>query len=144
MRSIILALDNRALDIKQTYNIPVVNRADFEELERMIGYLKVLLNTEHELISFSRDFPDRDVNDPVYQAFESAVRNSLINEDFIVLFYQLTHITNFGTMEEILKAMPGIGEIKDEYHPMFYSPYGIYYLWMEAYGYLPASMQPVD
>ena len=37
-----------------------------------------------------------------------------------------------------------------EYYPLlwektrqvyFYSPYGIYYLWMEAYGYLPAGTQ---
>ena len=112
-----------------------------DELERMLSYLSVLLNTEEELVSLYKNFPDRDLNDPVYQAFANVVKNSVIGEDFNTLFYQLTHITSKGTMEEILEYLPSIIEIFDEYHPMFYSPYGIYYLWMEAYGYLPASMQ---
>ncbi len=113
-----------------------------EELERMLGYLSVLLNTEEELISLYKNFPDRDLNDPIYQAFEKAVKESVIQEDFKTLFYQLTHITNYGTIEEILEYLPNIIEITDEYRPLFYSPYGIYYLWMQAYGYLPSNLQP--
>ncbi len=111
------------------------------ELERMLGYLSVLLNTEEELISLYKNFPDRDLNDRVYKAFEAAVKGSLIQQDFKTLFYQLTHITNYGTIEEILEYLPNVIEISDEYRPIFYSPYGIYYLWMEAYGYLPANMK---
>ena len=113
-----------------------------EELERMLKYLSVLLNTEEELISLYKNYPDRDLNDPVYKAFEAAVKQSLIQEDFKTLFYQLTHITNYGTIEEILEYLPSIIEVTDEYRPIYYSPYGIYYLWMQAYGYLPANMQP--
>jgi hypothetical protein len=112
-----------------------------EELERMLNYLSVLLNTEEELISLYKNYPDRDLTDPVYKAFEKAVKQSVIKEDFKTLFYQLTHITNYGTVEEILGYLPSVIEITDEYRPIFYSPYGIYYLWMQAYGYLPANMQ---
>ena len=113
-----------------------------DELARMLEYLSVLLNTEEELISLYKNYPDRDLSDPVYKAFEKAVKESVIQEDFKTLFYQLTHYTNYGTIEEILEYLPSVIEITDEYRPIFYSPYGIYYLWMEAYGYLPANMQP--
>lgn len=113
-----------------------------EELERMIGYLKVLLNTEEELVSLYKNFPNGDPNDPIYQAFETAVKGDFIKQDFKTLFYQLTCITNYGTIEDIKGQIWGIGEILDEYHPLLYSPYGMYYLWMEACGYLPANMKP--
>jgi len=111
------------------------------ELERMLDYLSVLLNTEEELVSLYKNFPDRDTNDYIYKLFEGAVKGSLIKEDFRSLYYQLSHITNHGTMEEVLGVLWRVSEIEDEYMPLFYSPFGIYYLWMEAYQYLPADMQ---
>lgn len=110
-----------------------------EELERMVKYLGLLLNTEEELVSLYKNFPDRDFSDPVYIAFQNAVTGTLIKEDFKTLFYQLTCITNYGTSEDIYGQIWGISEIKDEYHPLLYSPYGMYYLWMEAYKYLPTN-----
>ena len=113
-----------------------------EEFERMLGYLKVLFNTEEEVVSLYKSFPDRDLKDPVYIAFENAVKNSFIQENFQLLFYNLTHITNYGTAEDVQGTLLIVLEIKDEYRPVFYSPYGIYYLWMEAYQYLPTNMKP--
>ena len=117
------------------------------ELEKMVGYLSLLFNTEDELVSLYKNYPELDVNSPadrVDEKFLSFVNNpdSIVYKDnFKELFYQLTHITNYGTMEEVLGNLLTILEIKDEYRPIFYSPYGIYYLWMEAYQYLPADMQ---
>ena len=125
-----------------------------EELERMLGYLGTLLNTKEELISLYKNFPEESYtyeqidNDPLYYVYSDMFAvvvkdsNSIVSEkNFGELFYDLTHITNYGTMEEVLEYLPGIVVVSDEYRPIFYSPYGIYYLWMEAYGYLPANMK---
>ena len=117
---------------------------NMEELETMVGYLSILLNTEKELMSLFKDFPAN-----LDEAFEAVVKDPtsiLYEKNFTELFYRLTHITNYGTMEEVTGNLPQIatgGAIDaGEYRPIFYSPYGIYYLWMEAYQYLPANMQP--
>ena len=114
-----------------------------EKLETMMGYLSILLNTEKELFNLFSDFPAN-----LDETFESVAKdpNSIIYEkNFKELFYQLTHITNHGTMQDVTGELPSIasGGAVDagEYRPIFYSPYGIYYLWMEAYQYLPANVQ---
>ena len=116
---------------------------NIEQLKEMIGYLSKILNTEEKLFNLYTDFPGLQDG-----AFKDAVTNkdSLIYEaNFAELFYKLTHITNYGTMEEVEGKLSRIGTPKDvdyhEYRPIFYSPYGIYYLWLEAYQYLPANMQ---
>ena len=108
-----------------------------------MGYLSILLNTEKELFNLFSDFPAN-----LDETFESVAKdpNSIIYEkNFKELFYQLTHITNHGTMQDVTGELPSIasGGAVDagEYRPIFYSPYGIYYLWMEAYQYLPANVQ---
>ena len=121
-----------------------------EELTKMVEYLGLLFNTEEELVTLYKDFPEPNQNDPlrgVYDAFVEVVGNpdSIVSEkNFKELFYQLTHITNYGTMEEVTGTLYTVSEIKDEYRPIIYSPYGIYYLWMEAYQYLPADMKPTE
>ncbi len=136
--------------------VELLNKCEtFEELEAMVGYLALLLNTEEELVSLYKNFPpepteeeiEKDPLARIYNEFLKVVKdtNSIVSEkNFGELFYQLSHITNYGTMEEVLEYLPGIIEIRDEYRPIFYSPYGIYYLWMEAYGYLPQNMQTAD
>ena len=109
-----------------------------QELEKMLNDLSILFNTEKALVSVSKDIPN--CNAALSNAIEDM--NGLIRRDFEMFFYKLTNITNYGTMDEVLGDPRSIIEIKDEYRPAFYSPYGIYYLWMEACGYLPANMKP--
>ena len=125
-----------------------------DELESMAKCLGILLNTEEELIKLSK-FPAENerpkaFNDLVSKDIRSIEKDgekvSIIhNSNFGELFYQLTHITNYGTMQDVIGDLSQIGSGEsaeaDEYRPIFYSPYGIYYLWMEAYQYLPANMQ---
>ena len=125
------------------------------ELKTMVGYLSVLLNTEEELVSVYKNFPEINENNPepgVDARFIAVVKkntNTLVCENnFKNLFYQLTHITNYGTSEEVLEGLTMIPEMNEykynEFRPLYYSPYGIYYLWMEAYQYLPANMKPAE
>ena len=121
-----------------------------EELTKMVEYLSLLFNTEEELVSLYKNYPEPNVNDPLRGVYDEFVKivddpTSIVGEDnFKELFYQLTHITYYGTMDSITGTPYTISEIKDEYRPVIYSPYGIYYLWMEAYQYLPADMQPTE
>ena len=116
----------------------------------MLGYVSLLLNSDEQLVSVYRNFPAEDKDDPlyhVYEAFLSVVKDehsAVYEKKFGELFYQITHITNYGTMQDVKEELSGIPEIVDEYRPLFYSPYGIYYLWMEAYQYLPADMKPAQ
>ena len=118
------------------------------DLKQMVKYLSRLLNTEKELISVHSNFPEINKNNPAagvdanFMKFVADPDSIVYEKNFKELFYQLTHITNHGTMEEVLGSLRMVLEIKDEYRPIFYSPYGIYYLWMEAYQYLPTNMQP--
>lgn len=121
-----------------------------EELQKMVGYLSLLFNTEDELVSLYKNYPEIDVDDPAddvdkrFVAFVNDPDSIVYEKNFKELFYRLTHITNYGTIEEVFGNLLTILEIKDEYRPIFYSPYGIYYLWMEAYQYLPANMKPAE
>lgn len=126
-----------------------------EELKKMVDHLALLFNTEEQLVSLYADY-GIDVSkmsgaDTVDKNFVAVVNdpNSLVYEKkFGELFYQLTHITNYGTTEKVLGASPAISEMSvyeyDEFRTLLYSPYGIYYLWMEAYQYLPADMKPAE
>ena len=115
-----------------------------ETLKKRVEYFSMLLNTEEK--SEEKDFPV--YGDKMYDETIDALINdetSLIYKGgFENLFYQLTHITNHGTMEDVKGELSKIGngdtKEADEYRPIFYSPYGIYYLWMEALQYLPAGM----
>ena len=125
------------------------------ELKKMVGYLATLLNTEEKLVTVYKNYPEINENNPapgVDASFIAVVKKNsgtiVSEENFEELFYQLTHITNYGTMEDVKEGLTRINEMKeaknDEFRPAFYSPYGIYYLWMEAYQYLPADMQPTE
>ena len=105
------------------------------EMEKMLQDLSVVFSTENE---FSlNNLPDCNT------ALKNALTDSegLIRGDYALLFYRLTNITNYGTMDELQGYVTAILEIPDEYRPAFYSPFGIYYLWMKAYEYLPTNMQ---
>jgi uncharacterized protein YacL (UPF0231 family) len=127
--------------------IRLLNECDtMEKLEKRVAYFSLILNTKEELVRTNK-FPTS--SDEKYDE----VVDTLIRDDesiiyygnFGELFYQLTHLTNYGTMEDVngeLTALSGGLEVdREEYRPVYYSPYGIYYLWMEAYQYLPANMQ---
>jgi hypothetical protein len=125
------------------------NCTTMEMLKKRVAYLSLLLNTEKQL-SGVNNFPsatdteafDKEIDDLIRIKDNASV---FYNGNFSELFYQLTHMTNYGTMEEVREGLSKIGggttKEADECRPIFYSPYGIYYLWMEAYQYLPANMQ---
>ncbi len=125
------------------------------DLKKMVEYLSILFNTEEALVTVYKNYPEINENNPaagVDERFVAVVKKNsgtIVSENnFQELFYQLTHITNYGTMEEVKGGISGIDEMKeyeyDEFRPAFYSPYGIYYLWMKEYQYLPADMQPTE
>ena len=140
-------LNDIALELLNTCKTP-------EELEAMVEYLSLLFNTEEELVSLYKNFPEVSDNDPMRSVYDSFVKvvgdtNSTVSEKkFKELFYQLKHITKYSTMEEVLGGIQKIPEMAEfeyeEFRPVSYSPYGIYYLWMEAYQYLPADMKPAQ
>ena len=117
-----------------------------EMLEKRVAYFSLILNTEEELFR-TGSFPTS--SDEMYDATVDALikdtKSIIYYGNFGELFYQLTHATNYGTMEDVkgeLTALSsGLEVDREEYRPVYYSPYGIYYLWMEAYQYLPANMQ---
>ena len=57
-RSLILSVDNRAEDIKQTYNIPIAKRYDYESIKNFISYsYETNINIDEESISkFKKQF----------------------------------------------------------------------------------------
>ena len=127
--------------------IGLLNECDtMEKLEKRIAYFSLILNTEEELVR-TGSFPT--ASDEMYDATMDALikdaESIIYYGDFGEIFYQLTHATNYGTMEDVkgeLTALnSGLAADREEYRPVYYSPYGIYYLWMEAYQYLPANMQ---
>ena len=116
-----------------------------EELEKRIAYFSLLLNTEAELSG--TEFPTS-TSVEYDAAIDKEIKDAtsiIYKGDFTNLFYQLTHITNYGTMEDVKGELTAINKgvevDREEYRPVLYSPYGIYYLWMENYQYLPANMQ---
>ena len=125
------------------------------ELKKMVEYLSLLFNTEEALVSLYKNYPEINENNPeagVDERFVAVVKKTadtiVCEKNFKELFYQLTHITNYITMEEVISGIQKLPEMAehqyDEFRPSLYSPYGIYYLWMEAYQYLPADMKPAE
>ena len=115
-----------------------------DALEKRVAYFQLLLNTEAALSG--TEFPTGgEEYDAKIDALIKDNSSIIYKGDFINLFYQLTHITNYGTMEDVKGELTAIGSgvaaDREEYRAVSYSPYGIYYLWMEAYQYLPANMQ---
>ena len=126
-----------------------------EELKKMVGHLGLLFNTEEKLVnlysSYGIDVSKMNDADNVDKNFVAVTNdpNSIVYEkNFGELFYQLTHITNYGTTEEVIGTPSAISQMAiyqyNEFRSLAYSPFGIYYLWMEAYQYLPADMQPTE
>ena len=131
-----------------------VDKDRMEIFENRVKYFSILLSTEKK--REEKDFPVK--GDEMYdEIMDALIRNSeltgennidpkrlIYKGEFENLFYQLAHITNYGTMEdvkgELTKIGTGASKAADEYRPIFYSPYGIYYKWMEALQYLPAGV----
>ena len=143
------ALPHSADQDEDTSRIEALESAIMEKLEKRVAYFSLILNTEEELFR-TGSFPTS--SDEMYDATVDALikdtKSIIYYGNFGELFYQLTHLTNYGTMEDVngeLTALSGGLEVdREEYRPVYYSPYGIYYLWMEAYGYLPANMKPAN
>lgn len=113
----------------------------YAELEVMVNDLSVLLNTEEEFVSLEKALPN--CNTKLKNFVKDS--NGLINSNMRTLFYQLGHITNYDTMDKVAEYGLVANEVGEKRRQVyFYSPYGIYYLWMEAYQYLPADMQPTE
>ncbi len=111
----------------------------YAELEKMVSDLSVLLNTEEEFTTLYKALPN--CNAALKKFFEDP--DGLIKNNMRTLFYQLGHITNYSTMDQVAAYGLTANEVGEKTRQVFfYSPYGIYYLWMEAYQYLPNDMQP--
>jgi hypothetical protein len=111
----------------------------YAELEKMVSDLSVLLNTKEEFTTLEKALPNCNTK------LKNFVRdtNGLIKGNMRTLFYQLGHITNYSTMDQVAAYGLTANEVGEKNRQVFfYSPYGIYYLWMEAYQYLPSDMQP--
>ncbi|MBE6698790.1 MAG: hypothetical protein E7584_00900 [Ruminococcaceae bacterium] len=115
-----------------------------EILKNRVEYLSILLNTEAKPEGSEFPLNGDEMYDETIDALIKDETSIIYKGGFDNLFYQLTHITNHGTMEDVKGELSKIGngdtKEADEYRPIFYSPYGIYYLWMEALQYLPAGM----
>ena len=120
-----VALDAQIVDLLN-------NCKTYAELEKMVSDLGVVLNTEEELISLTKNLPD--CNAGLKKVVMDA--NGLIKGNMKTLFYQISHITNYATMDEVVEYGLSASEVSED-RVLYYSPYGIYYLWMEAYQYLP-------
>ena len=107
----------------------------YAELEKLVKDIGVMLNTE-EVISMQSD-AYKNLNGDLKDLF----KNWMVNNNFQYFFYQLTHITHYETMDKYSQIGFAASEVKES-RVTLYSPFGIYYLWMEAYQYLPADMQP--
>ena len=110
----------------------------YAELEQMVSDLSVLMNTEEEYVSLYKALPN--CNTKLKKFFED--QNGLIKNNMRTFFYQLGHITNYNTMDQVAEYGLVANEVGEKTRQVyFYSPYGIYYLWMQEYQYLPTSMQ---
>ena len=73
-----------------------------EMLEKRVAYFSLILNTEEELFRTGK-FPTS--SDEMYDAtIDELIKDSesiIYYGNFGELFYQLTHLTNYGTMEEV-------------------------------------------
>jgi hypothetical protein len=111
----------------------------YAELEKMVSDLSVLLNTKEEFTTLEKALPN--CNTKLKNFVKDT--NGLIKGNMRTLFYQLGHITNYSTMDQVAAYGLTANEVGEKNRQVFfYSPYGIYYLWMEAYQYLPSDMQP--
>ena len=110
----------------------------YAELEQMVKDLSVLMNTEEEYLSLYKALPN--CNAKLKKFFED--QNGLVKNNMRTFFYQLGHITNYNTMDQVAEYGLVATEVGEKIRQVyFYSPYGIYYLWMQEYQYLPTSMQ---
>ena len=113
----------------------------YAELEQMVKDLGVLLNTEQEYLSLAKALPNCQKENPTLKKYVED-SNGLIQGKLKQLFYQLGHITNYNTMDQVAEYILPATEVGERIRQVyFYSPYGIYYLWMQEYQYLPTSMQ---
>ena len=113
----------------------------YAALEQMVKDLGVLLNTEQEYLSLAKALPNCQKENPALKKYVED-SNGLIQGKLKQLFYQLGHITNYNTMDQVAEYILPATEVGERIRQVyFYSPYGIYYLWMQEYQYLPTSMQ---
>lgn len=106
----------------------------YEELTAVVADFAILLSTE--------TLPSNSAwNSELVKAYV-ADENGMINGDLKTLYYQVRHMTNYQTMDEVLKAEDSgwtPDKINGETKVYYYSPFGIYYLWLQEYSYLPAQ-----
>lgn len=106
----------------------------YDELVAVVEDLKVLLSTKKQA-------SEKDLKTDAVKAFATG---EFINKDFATLYYQVRHIVNVDSMDVVEKAanpewtaepLKGIRETPIYY----YSPFGLYYQWLNEYAYLPAN-----
>ena len=123
----------------------------YAQLEQMVKDLGVLLNTEQEYRSLFKALPNCQKENPALYKYikgeiEAMKKSDKDNEAegryLKEIFYQISHVTNYSTMDKVADSILTATEVGEKIRQVyFYSPYGIYYLWMEAYGYLPSGTQ---
>ncbi len=115
--------------------IGVLNTCEtYADLEKTVQGLTKLLSPEFQVASSGALG-----NCPALKT-SVASADGVIKNDFVTLFYQLQHITNYNKMSEVTGLTEELKDAK-ETRVCFYSPFGIYYKWMSEYSYLPAEMQ---
>ncbi len=106
----------------------------YEELEAVVADFAILLSTE-KLPS------NGDLNSELVKAYV-ADADGMVHGDLQTLYYQIRHITNYQKMDEVLKAENSgwtSEKINGETKVYYYSPFGIYYQWLQEYSYMPAQ-----
>ncbi|MBQ8310856.1 MAG: hypothetical protein IJX80_07590 [Clostridia bacterium] len=106
----------------------------YDELVAVVNDLKILLSTTKQASA-------KDLQTDAVKALASG---EIIDDDYATLYYQVRHIINRDPMNEVEKnaneswteeSLKGIREKRIYY----YSPFGIYYQWLNEYAYLPAA-----
>lgn len=103
----------------------------YAEFEEMVLDLQVLMNVKEGVPTFK----SQKLMDSLMSEDEGVV-----NGDFITLKKNIAHYSDHRTMAEILELEAGeVIEELGENVVYLYSPYGIYYKWLEANKYLPKN-----
>ena len=108
----------------------------YEELEAVVKDLQTLLST-------TKQASEKSLTTEAVKKLASD-KNGVIGGDYATLYYQVRHIVNSEAMDVVEKtanpewtaeSLKGIREKRIYY----YSPFGIYYQWLNEYAYLPAN-----
>ncbi len=108
----------------------------YEELETLVSCLELMLSGTSHVSSGDLNNIDKNLaNELTAMANTVAGNNTGLN----TLFNRMRHIINYETMDIVTgETNSWPDKTGPETYVYYDSPYGIYYQWLEAYGYLPS------